>query len=473
MRRLEESRRESGIRTWNKRTILADEWGYARGLMDLSLLGGNMRVRPNSEQIYHSSEQVMPGGVNSPVRAFKHLDMTPMIALRGKGDTIWDVDGNAYIDYCLSWGPMILGHAHDAVIKRACEQMERGSSFGIATPYEFLLAEKIISHLPSIEKIRFVSSGSEATMSAIRLARGYTGRSTLVKFSGHYHGHSDCLLIQAGSGVTHLPKATSAGIPDSVIQHTVSLPFNDIDTCRNFIRSHPDIAAVILEPISGNMGVVPADPDFLQMLREETAASGALLIFDEVITGYRVGLHGAQGHYGITPDLTCLGKVIGGGFPAAAFGGRKEIMDRIAPLGDVYQGGTLSGNPVAMCAGLETLTRIEQPGFYVELEKKTRLLTDPIEYFIEQNNLNATLTRIGSMFTLFFGVTHVKSRDDLDTLDQERFKALFVHLFERGIYAPPSAFEAWFVSSAHTEENLRYTRDAILAFLGCKDKQDM
>lgn len=422
-------------------------------------------TRPQSDALYAASCERMPGGVNSPVRAFKGLDMLPMMVERGKGDTIWDVDGNAYIDYCLSWGPLILGHAHDAVVKKACEQMQRGSSFGIATPYEYLLADKVYAHLPSMQKLRFVSSGTEATMSAIRLARGYTGRNILVKFSGHYHGHSDCLLIQAGSGVTHLPRATSKGIPDSVIQHTVCLPFNDIETCRSYLRSHPDIAAVILEPIAGNMGVVPADPEFIAMLREETAACGALLIFDEVITGFRVGLNGAQGLYGVEPDLTCLGKVVGGGYPVAAFGGRKEIMDLIAPLGGVYQGGTLSGNPVAMCAGLETLSQLEQEGFYEELERKTRLLTDPIEHYIEQHNINAVLNRAGSMFTLFFGVSQVGSKEDLGPLDEEQFKALFHCLFEKGVYIPPSAYEAWFVSSAHTEEHLLYTRDLILDFL--------
>lgn len=422
-------------------------------------------ARSKSDQIYAASLKRMPGGVNSPVRAFKGFDMTPMIIEKGKGDMIWDVDGNAYIDYCLSWGPLILGHAHPAVVKRACEQAQRGSSFGIATPYELFLAEKINTHLPSMEKLRFVSSGSEATMSAVRLARAFTGRNTFVKFSGHYHGHSDCLLIQSGSGATHLPKATSAGIPDSVIQHTVCLPFNDLVTCRRYIRNHPSIAAVILEPIAGNMGVVPAEQRFLDMLREETAACGALLIFDEVITGFRVGLKGAQDYYRIKPDLTCLGKVIGGGYPAAAFGGKKEIMEMIAPIGAVYQGGTLSGNPVAVCAGIETLSHIEQEGFYENLEKKTRLLTDPIEHYLEQNKIRALLTRIGSMFTLFFGVTEVRSKEDLARMDEAKFKALFRYLFERGVYAPPSAYEAWFVSSAHTDENLLYTRDVILGFL--------
>ena len=337
----------------------------------------------------------------SPIRAFTGLDMTPLIVERGEGDTIWDVDGNAYIDYCASWGPLILGHAHPAVVKRACKRIEQGSSFGIATPYECLLAEKINTHLPTMEKIRFVSSGSEATMSAIRLARGFTGRNTLIKFDGHYHGHVDCLLIEAGSGLTHLPAATSSGMPDAVIQHTVCLPFNDLSTCRHYIRHHPDLAAVILEPIAGNMGVVPADQEFIDMLREETAAIGALLIFDEVITGFRVGLNGAQEYYRVKPDLTCLGKVIGGGYPLAAFGGRKEIMDLIAPLGSVYQAGTLSGNPVAICAGLETLAHIEQVGFYQELERKTRLLTDPIEHYLKHHHIPALLMRVGSMFTLF------------------------------------------------------------------------
>lgn len=280
--------------------------------------------RPQTEALYLESCALMPGGVNSPVRAFKDLDMTPIMVKAGKGDTIWDVDDHAYIDFCQGWGSLILGHAPDHVVAIATEQLSRGSSFGIATPYEKDLAKIITKHLPSIESLRFVSSGTEATMTAIRLARGYTDRSVIIKFNGHYHGHSDSLLIKAGSGVNYLPEASSKGIPKELVKLTVSLPFNDIKTCREFIRSNDDIAAVLLEPVTGNIGVVPAKREFLEMLREETAKKGIVLIFDEVITGFRVGLNGAQGHYNIVPDLTCLGKVIGGGFPAAAFGGKKR-----------------------------------------------------------------------------------------------------------------------------------------------------
>ncbi len=425
-----------------------------------------MRSRIESASIYQQSLRCMPGGVSSPVRSFKGLNMEPMIACRGKGDHIWDADGHAYIDYCLGWGSLMLGHAPETVVTAAIEQMNRGSSFGIATPYELELANKIKTHLPSIEKIRFVSSGTEATMSAIRLARGYTSRSKVVKFIGHYHGHAVCLLIEAGSGVTDLPKATSAGIPEDMVRHTICLPFNEIETCRDYLRQNGDsIAAIILEPIAANMGVVPADWAFVQMLRQESAALSIVLIFDEVVTGFRVGLGGAQAYYGIVPDLTCLGKIIGGGFPVAAFGGKSDIMDHLAPMGDVYQAGTLSGNPVAMCAGYATLCALEQEGFYEALAKKTQLLTDPIEHWIEQNDARACLNRMGSMFTLFLGPQEVKSKADLQALSLPRFRALFTDLFEQGIYPPPSAYEAWFVSSAHTEEHLLTTRDVILSFL--------
>lgn len=301
-------------------------------------------------------------------------------------------------------------------------------------------------------------------MSAIRLARGYTGHSLIVKFDGHYHGHSDALLISAGSGVTHLPKSTSLGVPKGCIQHTISLPFNDIETCRTFLQSSEDIAAVILEPIAGNMGVVPAKREFLEMLREETEKKQIVLIFDEVITGFRVALRGAQWLYGIVPDLTCLGKVIGGGFPAAAFGGKKEIMDCLAPLGAVYQAGTLSGNPVAMCAGLETLLHVEQPGFYADLEEKTNDFLAPIRHAIQVKNIPAAVQSAGSMFTLFFGPTKIESRTDLKALDLSLFKRFFHYLFERGIYISPSAYEAHFLSSSHTEEHLKDAQKVILDF---------
>lgn len=423
----------------------------------------------SSEEIYLRSAECMPGGVNSPVRAWTRMQRHPLVIQKGKGDKIWDVEGRSYIDYCMGWGSLILGHAPESSVRAAIAQIERGSSFGMATPYELDLAEKIKQHIPSIEKIRFVSSGTEATMSAIRLARGFTGKLAVVKFSGHYHGHSDALLVDAGSGVSHLPRATSAGIPSAVIQNTVSLPFNELELCRAYLRERNDIAAIILEPIAGNMGVIPAENAFIHMLREEATRLGAVLILDEVITGFRVGLGGAQAHYGIVPDLTCLGKIIGGGFPAAAFGGRKEIMDYIAPIGPVYQAGTLSGNPVAMCAGYTTLVELEQPGFYAELERKTKLLTDPIEYWLEQHCFPGTLTRVGSMFTLFFGPTQVQCAEDLKTLSNEQFRDFFLYLLERGIYSPPAAQEAWFVSMNHTEDHLLYTKDVILSFLESKN----
>ena len=421
--------------------------------------------RPLSEALYEESCRLMPGGVNSPVRAFKGLGITPLVVKEGKGDTLVDIDGHAYIDFCQAWGSLILGHAPENVIAKATEQLHRGSSFGIATPYEKELAESIIRHLPSIEALRFVSSGTEATMTAIRLARGFTGRSVIVKFNGHYHGHSDSLLIKAGSGVSHLPEASSKGVPKELVQLTVSLPFNDLDTCRRLIRKRDDIACVLLEPVAGNIGVVPAKKEFLEMLREETAKKGIVLIFDEVITGFRVGLKSAQGHYGIIPDLTCLGKVIGGGFPAAAFGGRREIMDQIAPLGSVYQAGTLSGNPLAMCAGLETLKTVQTPGFYSSLEEKLYNFLLPIRSLIAQKALPIAVQSVGSMFTLFFGVHKVESKEDLAHMDEERFKHFFRYLFEKGVYLSPSAYEAHFISSAHTDENLKRAQALILDYI--------
>jgi glutamate-1-semialdehyde 2,1-aminomutase len=423
------------------------------------------KYRPQTEALYRESCALMPGGVSSPVRAFTGMELTPLIVREGKGDTLFDVDGHAYIDFCQSWGALILGHAPPGVVAKAAEQLNRGSSFGIATPYEKELAEIIMRHVPSIEKLRFVSSGTEAAMSVIRLSRGYTGKSVIVKFNGHFHGHSDSLLIQAGSGVTHLPQASSKGIPQELVKLTVSLPFNDLQTCRQFLRSRDDIASVLIEPIAGNMGVVPAKREFLEMLREETDKKGILLIFDEVITGFRVGLKGAQGYYGIMPDLTCLGKVIGGGFPAAAFGGKREIMEMIAPLGAVYHGGTLSGNPLAMCAGLETLKTVEKPDFYQLLEQRTENFLTPIRQAIARQGAPIAIQSAGSMFTIFFGVKQVESKEDLSAMDEERFKHFFQYLFERGIYFSPSAYEAHFLSSAHTEENLAKVQRCILEYL--------
>ncbi len=410
--------------------------------------------RDISTAIFEASKKLIPGGVNSPVRSFPGLNMTPLIAAKGHGAYVWDADGHRYIDYCGSWGPLIAGHCHPDVVKAAADQLRQGSTFGMATPYEEQLASKICSHMPSIEKIRFVSSGTEATMSALRVARGATGKSVIIKFIGHFHGHHDSLLVRAGSGVIQLnPEASSKGVPAGSVKHTLCLPFNDIAACREVIRSRDDIAAVILEPIAANMGLVPGDPDFLAMLREETARKGIILIFDEVISGFRVGLSGAQGLYGITPDMTCLGKIIGGGFPAAAFAGRADLMDHLAPLGEVYHGGTLSGNPVAMCAGLATIKLLEQPGFYEALEKKATRLVEAL-----RQKITGTVTQVGSLFTPFFGVSEVRA---FTTLDQALYARFFKHLFAHNIYFVPSPYEANFLSSAHSEDDIDYTIDAI------------
>jgi glutamate-1-semialdehyde 2,1-aminomutase len=428
-----------------------------------------MKPRPISESIYSQLCEVIPGGVNSPVRAFKGLDATPLVAEKGVGDLIYDVDGNSYIDFCGSWGALLHGHAHPYIIDAAIERTRKGTSFGITTPIEEQLARKIIEHNPSVQKIRFVSSGTEATMSAIRLMRGFTGKEIIIKFTGNYHGHSDFLLVKAGSGLVGLnPESSSAGVPQDSVKNTVCLPFNDVETCRN-IFYHPvyrnKIAGVIIEPVAGNMGVVPATKEFMQMLREETSKAGALLIFDEVMTGFRVGLKSAQGMYGITPDLSCFAKIIGGGFPAAAFGGRKDIMDYLAPLGPVYQAGTLSGNPVAMEAGLASLKLAEMPGVYEELDRKTALICDPVADRLKQKNLNACVQRVGSMMTIFWGARQVSCMEDAQNLDAALFAKFFRYMFEEGIYIPPAQHEAWFVSTVHTEEHLVKTRDAILKFL--------
>ncbi len=424
-------------------------------------------MRYRSSDIYRRSCQVIPGGVNSPVRSCRAVGIEPLIAVSGRGDLIVDADGNEYIDYCGSWGALILGHAFPRVVEAAVRQVEMGSSFGIATPIEEALAAKVISLIPSIEKIRFVSSGTEATMTAIRLARGFTGRSKIVKFSGCYHGHSDALLTQAGSGAAFLnPQATSLGVTAAAIADTVTLPFNDETKVRElFAAKGSEIAAVILEPIPANMGLILPEPQFLSCLRKETEKAGALLIFDEVISGFRVGLRGAQGLYGIRPDLTCLGKIIGGGFPAAALGGKAEILDCLAPIGQVYQAGTLSGNPVAMAAGLAALEEIEKPGFYERLQDKTDRLLLPIEEAILEKNLNACIQKAGSMFTIFFGIRQALCREDLAAGDPKRFARFFCALFEKGIYIPPLQQEAWFVSTAHTNDHLDKTVEAVIESL--------
>lgn len=428
-----------------------------------------MTNRPKSKKIYDDLCTAIPGGVNSPVRSCKEVGQYPLVAERGEKDMVYDADGNAYVDFCGSWGALIHGHAHQAINEVAQRRMAMGTTFGMTTQIEEEIARKVISIYDSIDKIRFVSSGTEAVMTAARLARGYTGRDLIVKFTGNYHGHSDGFLVQAGSGVAGLsPTSSSAGIPADSVKHIVSLTYNDVAGTRAFLndpKNSGKIAAVLLEPIAANMGLVPATKEFIAMLRSETSKIGAVLIFDEVITGFRLGLQGAQQLYGIKPDLTCLGKIIGGGFPAAAFGGRQEIMDCLAPVGKVFQAGTLSGNPVAMAAGLAAVKLAERPGFYQELERKTQLITTPVKEMISRKNCNACVQEVGSLFTLFFGRKHVHNMDEVRTLDQAKFGDFFRYMFANGVYPPPSQHEAWFVSDAHSDSNLMKTRDLILSYL--------
>lgn len=424
--------------------------------------------RPNTEKSFKRLCEVLPGGVDSPARACVAVKQLPMIAARGKGDLIYDIDDHAYIDLCGSWGALIHGHAHSVIVDALHKRTSMGTSFGITTEIEGELARKICQHMPSIEKIRFVCSGTEATMSAARLARGYTGRNVIVKFNGNYHGHADFFLVKAGSGVMRLNESSSAGIPADVVKHTLAATYNDIEGCRALLNDpkwRDQIAAVIIEPIAGNIGVVPAKKQFLQMLRQETKKIGALLIIDEVITGFRVGLGGAQKLYGVEADITCLGKVMGGGMPAAAFGGKKEIMDYLAPDGPVYQAGTLAGNPLAMEAGLQAIKLLEQEGFYEALEEKTNLITEPVREAFEKKGIPGCVQQVGSMFTVFFGKEQVLDMEDAKELDLERFAQLFRYLFAEGIYIPPSQHEAWFVSQAHEWHHLEKVRDCIIRFI--------
>jgi glutamate-1-semialdehyde 2,1-aminomutase len=423
--------------------------------------------RLNSETFYQRACEVIPGGVNSPARSFSGLAQTPLIAASGQGSKIQDVDGNFYIDYCGSWGALIHGHAFPPIVEAASKRIEQGSSFGLTTASEMRLASWMAEHIPGIDKIRFVSSGTEATMSAIRLARGYTQRDLILKFSGNYHGHADCFLVQAGSGLTHLsPTSTSAGVPHSFVSHTLCVPYNDLEACSVVFKNYgKHIAAVILEPVAANMGVVLPTTQFLNFLREATQKHGALLIFDEVITGFRLALGGAAEYFGMTPDLSCFGKILGGGFPAAAFGGRGDIMDLLAPLGPVYQAGTLSGNPVAMEAGYQSVSYCTEEKFYQTLEAKTAILIKPLLELIKEKDLNVSLQTVGSLFTLFFGQRSVNNFEEAKKCDLNKFNRFFNRLFQQGIYLSPSQFEANFISMAHTEEDLFYTRDCMLEAL--------
>ena len=412
----------------------------------------------HSQDIFRRAMEVLVGGVNSPVRAFRAVGGDPIVVDHAAGARLWDADGNEYIDYVCSWGALILGHAHPKVVEAITGQTRRGTSYGMPTELEVELAARIRAALPSCEKIRFVSSGTEATMSAVRLARAATGRDLIVKFEGCYHGHSDSFLSEAGSGLATLGIASCPGVPRALAALTLNAPYNDVASVEKLFDQHRDkIAAVIVEPIAANMGVVPPMPGFLRNLREVTTRNGALLIFDEVITGFRVCYGGAQTTFGVTPDLTTLGKIIGGGLPAAAYGGRRDLMDRVAPLGPVYQAGTLSGNPLAMSAGIATLDLLATPGFYESLGERAKRLGDGIVSALRETDVSATAARAGSLLTLFFSREPVHDYAGAKKCDTRRFAAFFRAMLDRGIFLAPSQFEALFVSAAHSDADIDRT----------------
>ena len=414
-----------------------------------------------SERLFERASRTIPGGVNSPVRAFRAVGRGPLFIKKAEGLTITDVDGNEYIDYVGSWGPMILGHAHATVLQAVRQAASNGTSYGAPTELEVELAEEIVSAFPSIEKVRLVSSGTEAAMSAIRLARGFTGRDRIIKFEGCYHGHSDSLLVKAGSGLATFGTPDSAGVPSDFAQNTVVLPFNDENALRALFNEAGDrVACVIVEPIAGNMGCVAPAPGYLKALRDVTHASGTLLIFDEVITGFRVAYGGAQEVYGVRPDLTCLGKIIGGGLPAAAFGGRADIMEQIAPLGPVYQAGTLSGNPLAVTAGLRTLRLLKETNPYPELERMGARLQAGLEAAAQETGTESTVNRIGSMLTAFFANGPVTDWSSAKRSNTDYYARFFRAMLEEGVYLAPSQFECAFISAAHTDDAIEKTIEA-------------
>jgi glutamate-1-semialdehyde 2,1-aminomutase len=414
-----------------------------------------------SKKLLAAAKKVIPGGVNSPVRAFRAVGGEPLFIECGEGACLWDVDGNRYVDYVLSWGPLILGHAHPAVVDALSAAAARGTSYGAPTALETELAELVVDMVPSVEMVRFVNSGTEATLSALRLARAYTGRHKIIKFEGCYHGHGDVLLVQAGSGVATLGLPDSPGVPPGATQDTLTAPFNDLAAVEALFEQFPEeIAAVILEPVAGNMGVIPPDEDFLAALRSLTKAHGALLIFDEVMTGFRVALGGAQELYGIDPDLTTLGKVIGGGLPVGAYAGKREIMETVAPAGPMYQAGTLSGNPLAMTAGLVTLHELRKPGVFDEIVRQTEQLCDGIGQAAVAAGVPVYQTQVGTMFCTYFAGGPVSDYASAKTSDTEAFGRFFQGMLERGIYLAPSQFEAGFTSTAHTPDVIEATVQA-------------
>ncbi len=422
--------------------------------------------RPRSRSLFAKAQGLMPGGVNSPVRSFRAVQGHPVFIQKGKGAHLWDVDGNEYIDYVGSWGPLILGHAYPDIVAAVQKAAAGGTSFGAPTEGEVELAQLVRGAVPSMELVRLVSSGTEAAMSAIRVARAYTGRSKIVKFAGCYHGHADGLLVQAGSGAITHGVPSSAGVPASYAQETLVADYNDVASVERLFETYPrEIAGVIVEPVAGNMGVVPPAAGFLSALRDITMDNGAMLIFDEVITGFRVSYGGAQALYGITPDITCLGKVIGGGLPVGAYGGRHEIMEVVAPLGPMYQAGTLSGNPLAVAAGIAALKALQKPGVYQKLDDMGAKLAAALESAARETETAATVNRVGSMLTAFFCTGPVSSYADVQRADTQAYAHFFHAMLNKGIYMAPSQFESAFVSLAHTDADIQSTQEAARAAL--------
>lgn len=419
-----------------------------------------MRELKLSREYMEKAQSCLPGGVNSPVRAFKGVGGTPPFMMKGQGSRIYDVDGNEYLDYVCSWGPLILGHAHPRVIEALFEAAKYGTSFGAPTELEITLAQMICDALPSVEMIRFVNSGTEASMSALRLARAFTGRDKIIKFAGCYHGHADGLLVKGGSGLATLGMPASPGVPQAHTGNTLVASYNNLESVEQLFKQYPEeIAAVIVEPVAANMGVVQPRPGFLEGLRRLTSQYGALLIFDEVITGFRLNYGGAQTVYNITPDLTCLGKIIGGGLPVGAYGGRRDIMETMAPVGPVYQAGTLSGNPLAMTAGIETLKVLQEPGTYSQMEARSAELEEGINKAAARAGISLRVSRVASLFTVFFTGDDVSDYESASSADTALFARFFHELLSKGIYWPPSQFEASFVSLAHTVEDVKFTVD--------------